>query len=267
VLRNTCLKTLRDSRRAIAWWSLGLVAMTALMVAVFPAVRDNPQLNDLVDQYPEALKAFIAFGGDLDYTSGAGYLGSELFSFMVPLLLTIAAIGAGARAVAGEEEAGTLDLLLANPLSRRRVVAEKTVALAVELLTLSVVLFASLLAGVGAVGMGVSATHLAGASAAAALLAFAFGALAVLAGALSGRRGAAIAVSAGAAVAAYLLNSLGPLVDLPGPVRALSPYYHYVVSDPLRQGLEADHVAILLAVGLAAAVAAAVAFEHRDVAA
>ena len=63
----------------------------------------------------EALKAFIAFGGDLDYVSGAGYLGSELFAFMVPLLLLIAAIGAGARAIAGEEERGTLDLLLANP--------------------------------------------------------------------------------------------------------------------------------------------------------
>ena len=39
----------------------------------------------------------MAFGGNLDYMSGAGYLGSELFSFMVPLLLLIAAIGAGAR--------------------------------------------------------------------------------------------------------------------------------------------------------------------------
>ena len=110
LLRNTFLRTLRDSRRALFWWSLGLVGMAALMIAVYPAVRDSPDLNKMVRDYPEALKAFIAFGGDLDYASGAGYLGSELFSFMVPLLLLVAAIGAGARAIAGEEERGTLDL-------------------------------------------------------------------------------------------------------------------------------------------------------------
>ena len=88
MLRNVYLKSLRDMRRSVVWWSLGLIAMTALMIAVYPTIRDNPDLNKLVENYPEALKAFIAFGGDLDYTSGAGYLGSELFAFMVPLLLS-----------------------------------------------------------------------------------------------------------------------------------------------------------------------------------
>ncbi len=129
MLRNAFLKTLRDARRAIAWWSLGLVAMTALMVAVYPSVRDNPELNKMVDDYPDAFKAFFGLGENVDYTSAVGYLNSELFSFMVPLLLLIAAIGAGARATAGEEERGTLDLLLANPISRRRLVLDKLAAL------------------------------------------------------------------------------------------------------------------------------------------
>ena len=137
--RNVFLKTLLDAERALVWWSLGLIGMSTLMIAVYPTVRDNPDLNEMVKDYPEALKAFIAFGGDLDYVSGAGYLGSELFAFMVPLLLLIAAIGAGARAIAGEEERGTLDLLLANPLSRRRLVLEKLAAVAVEVTLSSVV--------------------------------------------------------------------------------------------------------------------------------
>ena len=106
--------------------------MVALMVSVYPTVHANPALNRLVQQYPDALKAFIGFGGEVDYLSPAGYLGSELFSFMVPLLLLVAAIGAGARAIAGEEEAGTLELLLSCPVSRRRVVLEKLAALAIE---------------------------------------------------------------------------------------------------------------------------------------
>jgi len=267
MLRNVFLKALADTRRALVWWSLGLIGMAAMMIAVYPTVRDNPDLNKMVEDYPDALKAFMAFGGDLDYVSGAGYLGSELFSFMVPLLLLIAAIGAGARATAGEEERGTLDLLLANPLSRRRLVVEKFGALAGEIALLAIVLWLSLLVGVEIVGMDVSAAHLAAATTSAALLALAFGAIALLVGAASGRRGVAIGVAAAAGVAAYLANSLAALVDFLEPVRRASPIYHYVASDPLRHGLALDHVAFLVVLVLVAAGLAAVAFDRRDLAA
>jgi ABC-2 type transport system permease protein len=265
--RNVFLKTLADARRALFWWSAGLVGMVTLMVAVFPTVRDNPELTTLVEDYPEALRAFIAFGGDVDYTSGAGYLGSELFSFMVPLLLLVAAIGAGARATAGEEEAGTLDLLLANPLSRRRLVTEKIAALAGEIAALGFVLWIALLVGVEIVGMDVSAFHLAAATTSASLLAIAFGVVALLIGAVSGRRGVAIGVTAAGGVAAYLVSSLASLVGALEPAQKLSPYYHYVASDPLRRGLELGHVAFLVGLALLAAIAALVAFERRDLAA
>ena len=264
--RNVFLKTLLDARQALGWWSLGLIGMSTLMIAVYPTVRDNPDLNEMVRDYPEALKAFIAFGGDLDYVSGAGYLGSELFAFMVPLLLLVAAIGAGARAVAGEEEHGTLDLLLANPLSRRRLVLDKLAAVAAEVVLLSIVLVAALAVGVAVVGMNVSAAHLAAATASAALLAVAFGAIALFVGAFSGHRGMAIGVAAGGAIAAYLVNSLAALVTFLEPARAVSPFYHYAASDPLRQGLALDHVAFLVLVTVVAAALAVLAFERRDLA-
>jgi len=266
MLRNVYAKSLRDMRRSIVWWSLGLIAMTALMIAVYPTVRDNPDLNKLVENYPDALKAFIAFGGELDYTSGAGYLGSELFAFMVPLLLAVAAIGAGARATAGEEEAGTIDLLLANPVSRRRLIVEKTAALATEVALLALVLWISLLVGVEIVGMEVSVANLAAATFAAALLAFSFGAIAVLAGSISGRRSVAIGVPAAVAVAAYLVSSLGSLVGSLEFARKASPYYHYVASDPLRHGLDLVHVGFLLGIGIIAIALAVLAFERRDLA-
>ncbi len=266
MLRNVFLKTLRDARRAVAWWSLGLAGTAALIVSVYPTIRDNRQLTQAVEDYPEALKAFFAFGGEFDYQSGAGYLGSELFSFMAPLLLLIAAIGAGARAVAGEEEQGTLDLLLANPLSRRRLALEKLGALAAELAILSLALWLSLLASAAAAGMEISAANLAAATASAALLALAFGAIALLAGAASGRRGLAIGLAAAAAVAAYLVSSLAPLVDFLRPLRQASPFYHYVASDPLRHGLALDHAGFLLLLSAAAAALAPLALEHRDLA-
>jgi ABC-2 type transport system permease protein len=262
--RSVLLKTFDDGRRAIVWWSLGLIGLVSMMVAVFPSVRGNDNLNALIQDYPEALKAFIAFGGTVDYTSGAGYLGSELFSFMVPLLLLVAAIGAGARAIAGEEEQGTLDLLLANPISRSRLVLEKLGALVVELAVLAIVLLVALAVGTRLADMGIGIGRLASATFDATLLALLYGVLALLIGCGSGRRGAAIAVPTALAVAAYLVNALAALVNALEPAQKASPFYHYVAGDPLRHGLALDHTAFLAAAVVVLAALAPVALTRRD---
>jgi ABC-2 type transport system permease protein len=264
MLRSVLLKTLRDTRQSLLWWSLGLVGLVAMLTSVYPSVRDNESMKKLVEQYPEALKAFIAFGGSVDYSSGAGYLGSELFSFMVPLLLLVAAIGAGARAIAGEEERGTLDLLLANPISRRRLVLEKLGALVAELALLAVVLWCALAVGAGAANMGIGLDKLAAATVDATLLALLFGVLALLVGCMSGRRAPAVAVPAAAAVAAYLVNALAAIVSWLEPVQKASPFYHYVAGDPLRHGFALGHsVLLLLAIAVVSALAP-FAFAGRD---
>ena len=90
MLRNAFAKTLRDLRRALGWWALGTIALCAFIVAVYPSVRDNPELNRMVEDYPDALKAFFGLGQGVDYTSAVGYLDSELFSLMLPLLCVYA---------------------------------------------------------------------------------------------------------------------------------------------------------------------------------
>jgi len=45
VLRNIILKTLRDRRRSLLFWGLGLVALALIMVAFFPVIRDAPFKN------------------------------------------------------------------------------------------------------------------------------------------------------------------------------------------------------------------------------
>ena len=265
MLDSVLLKSLRDLRRGFAWWALGLAGYVAMIVSVYPTIRGNRELESLMDQYPEALKALFSFGGQLDFTSPAGYLGGELFSFMLPALFLVAAVGNGAGAIAGEEERGTLDLLLATPVSRRRVALHKLAAMCVEVAGLGVVLWLCLWAGSIAIDMKLSAAHLAAASAATVLLAILYGALAFTLGAGTGRKGLAIGVTIAAAVAAYLVNSLAGLVDVLRGPQKLSPFYHYAVSDPLRHGLEISHCLLLLGAAAAIAAAGIVLFDRRDV--
>ena len=149
MLRNLFLKTLRDGRRALAWWSIGLVALAAYVTSLWPTVRENAvQFNEFLDNAPDALRAF-AGGVRVDFATGPGYLNSQVFTFMVPLLFLIFAIRLGSRATAAEEQTGTMDLLLSAPVPRVRVIGHTFAAMAAATLVLGAVLWTAFSRTVG----------------------------------------------------------------------------------------------------------------------
>ena len=117
-------RALVDRRRGLLGWSLGIAAYVALIVAFYPSIRDNEDFNRAYESYPETFKAFFGGAETFDLTSASSFLNAQLFSLMVPLVLVIFAIGFGAATLAAEDATGTLELLLSNPVSRRRIVLE-----------------------------------------------------------------------------------------------------------------------------------------------
>ena len=128
------MRTVRDQRRALLGWSLGVAALVFVMALVWPTVRDMKDIQKFLDNYPEALRKLFRLDS---YGTGAGYLNSELYSLMVPAIFLVFSIARGARLVAGEEEDGTLDVLVCVAPSRGRVVLEQAGALATVTLALS----------------------------------------------------------------------------------------------------------------------------------
>jgi ABC-2 type transport system permease protein len=202
VLRNVFAKTLRDQRRSLGWWSLGLVAVVAVYVLPYRQFLDSGMLDNNTDT-----PIYQALGYD---NSPAGYLQGTLFALLGPLLVVMMAVAAGARAVAGDEEAGTLDLLLAHPVSRTRLVIERFGALAAAVTLLGLLVWAAAVAAVAAADMGIGAGRLAAATLGLVLLALGFGTVALAAGAASGHRGLTLGVTAAVAVAAYLAHTVAP---------------------------------------------------------
>ena len=143
-LRSIFERSIREIRRSLLGWLAGILGFCLVMLLMYPTVRSNAGFTKLLDAYPAALRKLFDIS---NYTSGAGYLRTEVFSFIAPLLLTIFAILWGSDLTAGEEERRTIDALLAAPVSRRRVVLEKWLALVVATLLISVVLLTLL--GVG----------------------------------------------------------------------------------------------------------------------
>lgn len=173
-------------------------------------------------------------------------------------------IGAGSAALAGERDRHTLDLLLANPVSRARVVLEKFAALTGGVAVLMVEPWLALVAEGAAAGMdtpvddSAAALHLR-------LFAVEFGALALLVGTLTGHLTASRAVPAVVAVAVYLINGLGQIVTWLRPIRPASSFCSYIGHDPLRSGVWPTGIGVVLATTLGIVGAAVIAFRRRDV--
>ncbi len=265
MLRNIWLKSLRDQLRPALWYGIGLIALTALVLAVYPTIRESPDLNRTLQSLPDGVKALIG-GTQLDLVSPAGYLQARLFALIIPLIFLIYAIALGANAIAGEEEGGTLDLLLSYPVARGRVVREKALALCLLLSALGLLLWLTLLVGAAAVGMQIGGGRLAAATVSVVLLGFWFGAFALALGCATGKRGMTLGVSAAVAVTGYLVQSLSLLVSVLRPIAKVSPFYLYADGEPLRHGLNLAHVAALLIVTLALFVIALAVFRRRDLA-
>lgn len=258
-------RALADHRRSLLAWALGIGAYVALIVAVWPSIRGSAQLAKAFTDYPDALKQL--FGGDasFDFGTSAGYLNAELFSLMYPLLLAVFAIAFGASTLAGEEERGLLDLVLAYPVRRQRLVTEKAAALVVALVGLGVASTVTMLLVGAAVDLGASVGNVVAGAAGATLVALVSGALALLVGAWSGHRAVAIGVAAAVFGAAYLVQVLGAFVSAFESLRWLSPMYLANGTMPIRHGWPWAHFAVLLVVVLALFAAARSAFARRDI--
>ncbi len=128
MLHNVTTKSLYDQRRSLLAWAVSLVLLVAMYVAIWPSIRDQPAMTDFLNSMPPAMRSLFAMSG-ADMSTPIGYVKIEMLSLMAPLLVLLYAVTTGAAAVAGEEDRHTLDMLLANPVGRGRVLLEKLAAM------------------------------------------------------------------------------------------------------------------------------------------
>lgn len=262
MLPSLVRKTLRDFRRAGIGWALGIGAFVAMYLSFYPQMRDPETARASAEAIPEGMRQAL---GWTDYASGAGYMQAVVFGQFAPLLLIMAAAVFGARGVAGPEEAGELDLYLANPISRRQFVLQRFAAVAAVITGVGLVAWLMALAMNAAADMKVPVGNVSAASLGLLLIGLGFGTLAFTLGAAGLRRAAVLGVTGVIAVAAFLLHTLAGQVESIEPLRWASPFHYYVGADPLREGFHAGYLTVLAAIPVVLIAVGAYAFTRRDV--
>lgn len=249
----------------IFWWVLGIVVFIAINLSVYPTFKtQSAQYNQVFSQMPASMKELFSDTGD--FFSPIGYMSSQVYYLMLPLLFSALSIGLGSSLLAKEEQAGTLELILSRPISRSRVLLGKALCgLAVlggigAITALSVVILASI------TGFDISIIRLVLATGMSLLLATLFGAIAFMLTAVGrSARTAAIGISTLIALGGYIISSLdGTVKWLRWPAK-LFPFHYYKPSEILGGTATWYAAAIFALVIIGLTILSVVAFRRRDI--
>src|SRR3989440_437311 len=243
MFRSILSKSLRDYRVPMLAWGFGLLVFMAAEVAMATPT--------VVTAYLSLVKSLSFLGDPYAMNTPEGYITFRYMETVWPILLSIWPTLAGARLVRGEEERGTMEVLLATSQSRTRLLLEKVNALVIALLVIAVLFAVGVVGGFAALGGGhVDFVRALLAGLNLVLLAFFFGMVALLLSQVTTGRRAAAGWTSGLLILFVFLYMAGR--ELNGSwVQYLSPVYYYNLNRPLIAGFPDQPLAALLLLGLA----------------
>lgn len=125
--------------KSLLIWSIILSVLIILMLSVYPQfAKDQKAMNDFLKVYPEAMKK--AFGMDkLSFGTLMGYYGVEIY-LMTTLIGSIYSALLASNIVAKESGEKTIEFLLAKPVLRTEIIAQKFLTVVINVLILNIVI-------------------------------------------------------------------------------------------------------------------------------
>lgn len=133
---NIIKRELKANLKSVTIWGIAIAFLVTVWMIEYESFAGNPAIDELMAAMPQEMLAVL---GMQDFTLGSlnGFIGS--ISLYLYLLLGIQAILLGSSLIAKEERDRTAEYLFTLPISRRRVIVEKTISAIINLGLLNLV--------------------------------------------------------------------------------------------------------------------------------
>ncbi|MHB8597119.1 MAG: ABC transporter permease subunit [Ktedonobacteraceae bacterium] len=255
-LRSVYMRSLGMIAIPTFWWTLGIAGFAAWMVVVVKQIETS--LGMLVQSSP-LLKDLITKVGGGNASMNASIL-SFLYVFL-PLLLMAFAVTQANRWSADEED-GRLELVLATPQPRLRVLLGRFAALTTATIIIAVLTLAASAVASAATGLQLDGGNLAAATLSMIPLGLLVAAIGYL---LSGwlRTAVDTGLLSFLLIIWFFISFVGPGLNWSDATLRLSAFYYY--GTPLLNGLPLGNILSVLAVGIVALILASVRFMYKDI--
>ena len=252
-------KELRDRLVLVSMTSAVLILLCVATGALWEPM--SVQFASLRELLPPAVLALIP-GGDMSTTTG--WINAQVMSLTAPGALIVVGILSAVRGTVGEEDRGTLSMLLGNGVSRTTFGIAKLAAMLAHVLLTGVVLTAGLLAANVIWTLDVAPSHLVAAGAHAVSLGWFFGAVCLALGLSTGRFRLTAMLSVAIAATSFVVATFFPLSDTLSGWERLSPWYYFSAADPLNSGVQYGYLIVLWGVSMTLFILSLWLFVRRD---
>lgn len=267
-MKNVLFWELKRRRTTILWWTIGSVVLVAVILMVFPSIRDQAaQLDQVINKLPEGVRGLKAGGSaSVSLDDPVSFLNSQVFYATLPILWIILAITRGAGILGKEEQNHTLELLLARPISRTRLLAAKALSFMAEFAIVGGATLLATIALAPVFELHVSTAKLALATLYTAVFSLSFGYIAfVLQAANRFSKRAATTFAVLFSFGGYVLASLSAMASwLEWPVKFM-PYHYFRPLDVFEGHWPHGALVYMAIVFILGSIIAVIGFRRRDI--
>ena len=147
-------------RGQILGWGIALGLLCLYLAQFYDTIASQKEAYlEMVESFPKELMAFFSTNEAAEMFTPSGFLNIEFFSYM-PIIIGIFAILAGSGMLAGDEESGTMDLILAHPVSRTALFVGRSLAFLIATIGILVINWVGFLIGLPGSGLDLNAFEL-----------------------------------------------------------------------------------------------------------
>jgi ABC-2 type transport system permease protein len=245
----------------ILGWGIGLGVLGYYLFDIYNTFfQRDVDLMQLFNAFPEDLMAF--FGGDVDLFTPSGFLQLEFFSYM-PIVLGIMVISAAASLISKDEEEGSLELIVAQPISRARVFAGRLLALILSVVLILTITWSGFALGAHQNDFDLSPSQLAQPFISLFAILMVFLSLSVLLSMILPSSNSASMISGFLLIASYFISSLVNLDEKLNGINRFSPLKYYQGGTAV-EGLDIQKLLLMLGISLVFILLGMFIFEKRD---
>ena len=259
-LTNTFTKAIADRLLVAVVVGLGAGAMGLSMGPMWLALEDV--IGEMLSQFPPEI---LAIAGGADMATASGWYTGEMYSIVVPFAVMFVAAASAARAFGGEVENGTMGLVMATPTRRTRLATDKAVAMILHVLIAAGLIGLLTYIGIVISGIDISLLDVAAITLMLSLLSVFVGGIAMVISILAGRGTLAILLGMLVGVVMYVWSSVLPMSETTAELAWLSPWHHYIATDPMGSGIDWASAALLTILAVVPLVVGVYVFKRRDI--
>ena len=253
---------LRQGKVSFLIWMASIGCLLATCIFLFPEMKgDMEGVNDMF----ASMGSFTeAFGMDrLNFGTLVGFYAVECGNILGlggAFYASLCAVGILSK----EEKDKTAEFLLTHPVSRKRVITEKLIAVLIQITAINVIIYALSVGSIAAVGEAIpwkeiSLIHLAYYLLQLELAGICFGISAFL------RKGS-IGIGLGIAVMMYFLNLIANIADVADFLKYITPFGYCEGADIVSNGsLDCTLVAIGIVLGISGIIIAYLKYVKKDI--